>query len=140
MITVGFNHQSNGRSEPYSRSWNRIVGNLGLERGNTTLLLKTWYRIPDSDEKDNNPDLDDYMGHGEIWGYYVWNGHRFGVMLRNNLKFNDNRGAVQLEWTIPISEKVGFYIQYFNGYGESLLDYYDNANRVSLGVVLINWN
>ncbi|MBT8491093.1 MAG: phospholipase A [Deltaproteobacteria bacterium] len=140
MITVGFNHQSNGRSEPYSRSWNRIVGNLGLERGNTTLLLKTWYRIPDSDEKDNNPDLDDYMGHGEIWGYYVWNGHRFGVMLRNNLKFNDNRGAVQLEWSIPISEKVGFYIQYFNGYGESLLDYYDNANRISLGVVLINWN
>jgi len=140
MITVGFNHQSNGRSEPYSRSWNRIVGNLGLERGNTTLFLKTWYRIPDSDEKDNNPDLDDYMGHGEIWGYYVWNRHRFGVMLRNNLKFNDNRGAVQLEWTIPISEKVGFYIQYFNGYGESLLDYYDNANRISLGVVLINWN
>jgi phospholipase A1 len=140
MITVGFNHQSNGRSEPYSRSWNRIVGNLGLERGNTTLLLKTWYRIPDSDEKDNNPDLDDYMGYGEIWGYYVWNGHRFGVMLRNNLKFNDNRGAVQLEWTIPISDRVGFYIQYFNGYGESLLDYYDNANRISLGLILINWN
>jgi phospholipase A1 len=47
---------------------------------------------------------------------------------------------VQLEWTIPISEKVGFYIQYFNGYGESLLDYYDNANRISLGLILINWN
>lgn len=140
MITVGFNHQSNGRSEPYSRSWNRIVGNLGFEKGNTTLLLKTWYRIPESDEKDNNPDLDDYMGYGEIWGYYVWNGHRFGVMLRNNLKFDDNRGAVQLEWTIPMSEKVGFYIQYFNGYGESLLDYYDNANRISLGLILVNWN
>ncbi|MBN2514974.1 MAG: phospholipase A [Deltaproteobacteria bacterium] len=140
MITVGLNHQSNGRSEPYSRSWNRIVGNLGLERGDTTLILKTWYRIPDSAEKDNNPDIDDYLGYGEIWGYYVWNGHRFGVMLRNNLKFNDNRGAVQLEWSIPISEKVGFYIQYFNGYGESMLDYYDNANRISLGLILINWN
>jgi phospholipase A1 len=140
MITLGFNHQSNGRSEPYSRSWNRIVGDLGLERGNTTLLLKAWYRIPESDEKDNNPDLHDYMGYGEIWGYYVWKGHRFGIMLRNNLDFDDNRSTVQLEWSIPISEKVGFYIQYFNGYGESLLDYYDNANRISLGLCLINWN
>lgn len=140
MITVGFNHQSNGRSEPYSRSWNRIVGNLGLEKGNITLILKTWYRIPNSKEKGNNPDLDDYMGYGEIWGYYLWNGHRFSVMLRNNLEFNDNRGALQLEWSIPISEKVGFYIQYFNGYGESLLDYYDIANRISLGFILINWN
>jgi len=140
MITLGLNHQSNGRSEPYSRSWNRIVGNLGLERGDTSLLLKTWYRIPEKDAKDSNPDIYDYMGYGEIRGYHVWNRNRFSVMLRNNLDFSENRGAVQLEWSIPISEKVGFYIQYFNGYGESLLDYYDNANRISLGFNLINWN
>jgi len=139
-ITLGYNHQSNGRSEPYSRSWNRIVGNLGLERDDFTLLLKTWYRIPESEDKDNNQDLDAYVGYGELWGYYIWRGHRFGMMLRDNLRFSDNRGAVQLEWSIPISEKVGFYIQYFNGYGESMLDYYDNANRISLGIILTNWN
>jgi phospholipase A1 len=140
MITLGLNHQSNGRSEPYSRSWNRIVGNLGLERDTTTLLLKTWYRIPESYEKDTNSNIYDYMGYGEIRGYHVWNGNRFGVMLRNNLDFSENRGAVQLEWSIPISEKVGFYIQYYNGYGENMLDYYDNANRISLGLNLISWN
>ena len=32
FIQVGMNHQSNGQSEPLSRSWNRIVGNVGLER------------------------------------------------------------------------------------------------------------
>lgn len=140
MITLGLNHQSNGRSEPYSRSWNRIVGNLGLERGNTSLLVKTWYRIPESDDKDTNSDIYDYMGYGELWGYHLWHGNRFGVMLRNNLDFSENRGAVQLEWSIPISEKVGFFIQYFNGYGENLLDYYDNSDRISLGLNLINWN
>lgn len=138
-ISVGFNHQSNGRSEPYSRSWNRIVGNLGFERERLTLLLNMWYRIPESDEKDDNPDLDDYVGYGELWGYYFWNGHRFGAMLRNNLKLSDNRGAFQLEWSIPLTDKVGFYIQYYNGYGESLLDYNHSVNRIGAGVSLINW-
>ena len=139
-ITLGLNHQSNGRSEPYSRSWNRLVGNLGLERGTFTLLLKTWYRIPESDDKDNNPNIDAYMGYGELQSYYIWKKHRFGVMLRNNLRSGNNRGAVQLDWSIPLTDRVGFYIQYFNGYGESLLDYDRSSNRISLGFILSNWN
>jgi phospholipase A1 len=138
-INVGINHQSNGRSEPFSRSWNRIVGNLGLENDNFILLLKTWYRIPQSTEDDDNPDITDYVGYGEVWGYYLWNKQRFGVMLRNNLKSHNNRGALQLEWSIPIFEKVGVYIQYFNGYGESLLDYNHSVNRIGIGFILTDW-
>ncbi|OEU66542.1 MAG: hypothetical protein BA867_01175 [Desulfobacterales bacterium S5133MH16] len=140
IITVGFNHQSNGRSEPLSRSWNRIVGNMGFERGDFTLLLKAWYRIPESSKDDDNPDISDYMGPGEIWGYYLWKNTRFGVMLRNNFQTDKNRGALQLEWSIPIIEKVGFYIQYFKGYGESLLDHDHDVNRISVGFILIDWN
>lgn len=138
-FTLGFNHQSNGRSEPLSRSWNRVVGNFGFERGNFTLLLNTWYRLPENDADDDNPEIEDYMGYGEIWGYYIWNEHRFGVMLRNNLQNHDNRGAVQLEWCIPFFDKGSWYIQYYNGYGESLLDYDHNVNRISAGVILRNW-
>jgi len=139
-ITVGFNHQSNGRSEPLSRSWNRLVANFGFERDNFTLLLNTWYRIPESEEDDDNPDTDDYMGPGEIWGYYFWNNHRFGMMLRNNFQRHDNRGALQLEWSFPLIERVSGYIQYFNGYGESLLDYDHSVNRIGIGLILNNWN
>jgi phospholipase A1 len=138
-IHVGFNHQSNGRSEPFSRSWNRIVGTLSLEKDNFILLFKAWYRIPEGAEKDDNPDIDEYMGYGEIWSYYLRNGCRLGAMLRNNLKSSDNRGAFHLEWSIPITKKVGVYIQYFNGYGESLLDYNHGVNRIAIGFILTDW-
>ena len=140
MITVGFNHQSNGRSEPLSRSWNRIVGSLGFEKDNFTLILKTWYRVPESSEEDDNPDTDDYFGHGEIYGYYFWNKHRFGMMFRNNLQVSDNRGALQLEWSLPLIERVSLYAQYFTGYGESLLDYDHSVNRISVGLILVDWS
>jgi phospholipase A1 len=139
-VHLGFNHQSNGRAEPLSRSWNRIVGNIGLEKGNFTLLLKSWYRIPESEEEDDNPDIDDYMGPGEIWGYYLWKEHRFGMMLRNNLQFDDNRGALQLEWSFPLVERVSGYTQFFTGYGESLLDYNHSVNRIGIGFILRDWD
>lgn len=140
VIQVGFNHQSNGRSEPLSRSWNRIVGNMGFEKDNLTLLLKTWYRLPESAEEDDNRDIDDYMGPGELWGYYLWNEHRFGVMLRNNLRSHDNRGALQLEWSFPLVTRVSGHIQYFTGYGESLLDFNDSTDRIGVGFILRDWN
>ena len=140
-INVGFNHQSNGRSKRLSRNWNRIVGNFGFEKDNFILLLKTWYRIPESAETDDNPEINDYMGPGEIWGYYLWNKQRFGVMLRNNLQFHNNRGALQLEWSFPLPfKRVSGHIQYFIGYGENLLDFNHRVNRIGIGLILADWN
>ena len=140
FINVGFNHQSNGQSEPLSRSWNRIVANAGFERGNFSLLLKAWYRIPEAVADDDNPHIEDYLGYGEVWAYYFWKGNRFGIMLRNNLDFQANRGAVQLEWSFPIVERVSGYLQYYNGYGESLLDYNHRVNRIGIGFILKEWD
>jgi phospholipase A1 len=146
FFNVGFNHQSNGRSKPLSRSWNRIVANIGLERDNLGLQLRTWYRVPDDENNDDNPDLIRYMGYGELLGTFYWKKHRFAVMLRNNFR-QENLGAVQLDWSIPLSliherfgDRFSFYIQYFNGYGESLLDYNKSINRISAGFMIADWN
>jgi len=142
FINVGFNHQSNGRSKPLSRSWNRIVANVGLEKDNFGLLLKTWYRLPEDEINDDNPDITRYTGYGELWGTLYWKKQRFAVMLRNNLR-SENLGAVQLDWSFPlplIGNKISGYIQYFNGYGEGLLDYNKSVNRISAGFMLTDWN
>ena len=61
------------------------------------------------------------------------------MMLRNNLRAHDNRGAVELGWSIPITNNVKGYVTYFNGYGESLVDYNESANRIGFGVMLNDW-
>ncbi len=139
VINLGLNHQSNGRSQPLSRSWNRVVANFGFEREKFNLLLKTWYRIPEKAKDDDNPDIDKYLGYGELWGYYFWHKHRFTAMVRNNLRPSGNKGAVQLEWSFPLIARISGYLQYFNGYGESLLDYNKSVNRFSIGFMLTDW-
>lgn len=148
FINVGINHQSNGQSDPLSRSWNRLVANFGFENksGNFALILKTWYRIPESAEHDENSDIEDYLGYGELWAYYFWNTSRVGAMVRNNFNFGKNRGALQLEWSFPLRywklsllEHLDLYIQYFNGYGESMLDYNHNINRIGAGFIIKDW-
>ena len=140
MITLGAVHQSNGRgSADYSRSWNRIYANIVLERGNFVCSLKPWWRIPEDEEEDNNPDIADYLGYGEFRAAYSLKGHTFATLLRNNLDFDDNRGAVELDWSFPLFRQIKGFVQYFNGYGEVLLNYNERVQRVGVGFLLADW-
>lgn len=60
LFALGYNHQSNGRADPVSRSWDRLVAQIGLERGDLALLLRAWYRLDDGGDDDDNPDITDY--------------------------------------------------------------------------------
>ena len=144
ILNIGINHQSNGRGRTLSRSWNRVVATAGFEKDNFNLFLKGWYRLPESRHEDDNPKIMKYMGYGEIWGTYYWQKHRFSAMFRNNLRMTDNKGAIQLDWSFPLpfmkNDRLSGYLQYFNGYGESLLDYDKSTNRIGIGVMLMDWN
>ena len=138
---VGINHQSNGRNEPVSRSWNRIFANFVFEKGNLVFGIKPWYRLPEDDDDDNNPDLTDYMGHYEIRAAYKWKRNTFAIMSRNNLESGFSKGAVEATWSFPLWDYkyLKGYVQGFTGYGQSLIDYNSNESSVGIGFAITDW-
>jgi phospholipase A1 len=138
---LGASHQSNGRGGMESRSWNRVYTAFVFERDRFSFSIKPWLRLPEDAENDDNPDIEDYLGYGEFRAFYKYRAHVFGLMLRNNFDFSDNHGAVQLDWSFPLfhRERLKGYIQYFNGYGESLIDYNASTNRIGVGLLLTDW-
>ena len=136
FINLGLSHQSNGRSEGLSRSWNRAYAQFGFERGDLALLIRPWVRLPERDETDDNPDIEDYMGHGDVLAVYRKGRNAYSLLLRNNFKSPDNHGALKLNWSFPLYGRLKGYVQYFNGYGESLIDYNHRQQSFGLGVSL----
>ena len=146
FVDLGFVHQSNGRAEPQSRSWNRLYARAGWTWGDFAAVPTVWVRFPEEAASDDNPDIDDYLGIGDFWFYYSPDEeHTFELLLRNNLELEGNRGGVQLGWTFPLTfgsfdlRPLLGYVQYYNGFGESLIDYDSAVSRVSVGVKLVDW-
>ncbi len=140
LLGLTFNHQSNGRSDPWSRSWNRVIVNVGFERENFAMIVRPWFRISENAEDDNNPDIENYIGRGDLTAFYRYKDQDFSLMLRHSLKGgDDSRGAAQFDWNFPISGRLRGKFQLFHGYGESLIDYNHKATYVGLGVSLLDW-
>ena len=136
FMQFGIWHQSNGRAEPLSRSWNRLYSDIVFEKGDLAFGIKPWYRIPEDKADDNNPDIAKYFGYGELYVVYKKKGNTVSLMLRNNLRSTHNKGAIEIGWSFPLSRKLKGYIQYFNGYGQTILDYNHPGNTIGFGLAL----
>ncbi|WP_140720235.1 phospholipase A [Pseudomonas sp. Hp2] len=140
LTGISLNHMSNGRSDPLSRSWNRVILNFGLDRENWALMLRPWFRIKEDARDDNNPDIEDYMGRGDATLVWNRNGHEVSLMARHSLRGGDrSHGALQLDYGFPISNLLRGHLQVFDGYGESMIDYNHKATYVGVGVSLLEW-
>ena len=140
LLGIGVNHQSNGQSDPLSRSWNRVMGYVGFERDEWTVVFRPWWRIPEGGKDDNNPDISNYMGRGDMQIIHEWNGQEFGLMLRHSLRGgSESHGAAQFTWSFPVVGNLRGYMELFKGYGESMIDYNHNATYLGIGVSLLDW-
>jgi phospholipase A1/A2 len=140
MASLSLNHQSNGRSLPLSRSWNRWIAGLAWERGEWTVELRPWWRLPENPIDDDNPDIRDHIGRAELLLVRHWGDHALHLQLRHSMRTHErSRGSGQLEWAFPLRGALHGWLQVFSGYGESLVDYNLRQNKVGLGVTIAGW-
>ena len=140
MASIGINHQSNGRAQPLSRGWNRIVAQIGFERDDWIVMLRPWWRLPESDNSDDNPGIENYIGRGEMTVARTWQGHVFSLQARHSLRGGEkSRGSAQAAWSFPIAGDLKGYVQLFSGYGESLIDFNNRQTVIGFGLSVVDW-
>lgn len=138
-LKLGLLHESNGQDAEKSRSWNRLYLESYFQAGNLFIVPKVWYRLPENEEDDDNPQTDKYYGYGDLTLVYPYKKHTFKLLLRNNLRLSeDNKGFAQFDWSFPFfgSKNTFGYFQVSSGYGDSLIDYDEEINRISFGISL----
>ena len=140
MLGLGLNHQSNGRSLPFSRSWNRVILPIGFEHGEWSVFVKPWWRIPETAEDDDNPLIEDYVGRGELQFIRTYRDNVLSALIRHSFRDGDrSHGSLALDWAIPIKRNLRAHIQLFHGYGESLIDYNHRSTVLGVGISLLDW-
>ena len=143
LVNIGYIHQSNGRNTTLSRSWNRTYIQGGWESDTFSGLVRGWWRIPEASDQDDNSDIEEYLGRAEAtlrWAP-LDGSQTIGLTIRNNLRSDQNRGFVQLDWATPINlnQSAKLHVQLTSGYGETLIDYNFRQTTLGLGVSFRDW-
>jgi outer membrane phospholipase A len=143
-LETGYGHESNGRDGDQSRSidilYARPVFTLGNRQDYHLVAAPgVWAYL----DKEENPDIDEFRGYGDLYlALQKTDSWQLATTLR--LGSGGDKGSVQVDLSYPLT-RIGFgnidgYLlaQYFNGYGESLLDYNRKLrSQFRFGVMLL---
>jgi outer membrane phospholipase A len=141
--SFGYRHESNGKSGDDSRAidiaYGRGVFSLGSpESWYLAVAPEVWGYLS---RDDNMPDVEDYRGYGKV---YLLAGHRSGPSLSWTVTPADGFAHVthELGLSIPIGVRwLDFasyvYVQYFDGYAESLREYTHESRSLRAGLSLV---
>jgi phospholipase A1 len=141
-------HQSNGQDVGKSRSWNRTELYFLFKRDNFYYGFNMWDRWnedakPDasSTKGDDNIGLEKYIGKQKYFVKYKTDNINLTLSHQNQLfNYNINRGNTKLDIAFPsINSNFDFFVRYFDGYGESLIDYDIKVQRISFGILIADW-
>lgn len=130
-------HESNGRDSIESRSWNKIslAANI-LVDPNLMVAGKVWIPIVDGQ---NNKDILKYSGIYQMTVQAMTDNRKFtgSVTLVKRQGWNLNYNTiVELAYRFSLKSNQYFFLQYYNGYGEGLLDYKVFKSQLRVGIVI----
>lgn len=140
---AGYKHESNGRADPDSRSLNtlfvRPVFAFGALDGWRLVVVPSIFTYFGG--LSDNKDLTDYRGYGQLRLVFGKNSGP-SLMYTGNAGRRWNHLTTQLDFTVPVRThlldfETYLLVQYFNGYGESLLSYREKSETVRVGFSLV---
>ena len=129
-------HESNGRDSIENRSWNKLtLGAAVLLNKNWEVQFKGW--IPVIDGKEND-DILKYNGIFQVAANYRTDNRRLnlGLILTKRLTWFSFNTQVELSYKFNNNENQYFFVQYYNGYGENLLEYNQFRSILRVGFVI----
>lgn len=130
-------HESNGRDNDNSRSWNKIslCGSIYIS---PQFMIHAKYWIPIVDGQ-HNRDILRYCGIFQNGLQVMSNDKKYGMAITLvkrqgwNLNFNT---IVELNYRLFKKDNQYIFLQYYNGYGDNLLDYNKFHSRLRFGIVI----
>lgn len=136
-LTFLIEHESNGRDSIDSRSWNRVAlaANVMVSK-NLMVHGKIWIPIVDGE---NNKDIVKYCGFWQAGIQMLSNNHRFtgGITIVKRGGFNLNANVViDVAYRLFRRENQYLFLQYYNGYGEGLLEYNKFHSQLRIGLLI----
>lgn len=127
FLRVGYEHESNGQGGEESRSIDTLFFMPGLVTRISGRDLVFAPKLYSYLERSDNPNIADYRGYGDFIVRYG-NDDSTVVQLMYR-RGSSGRHTTQLDLSIPIRERIFartgafFYVQAFDGYGETLQRY-----------------
>lgn len=136
-LTFLIEHESNGRDSIQSRSWNRIAlaANVFVTK-NLMVHGKIWIPIVDGE---NNRDIVKYCGFWQAGAQVLSNDHRFigGITVVKRGGWNLNANVIlDFGWRLFKQDNQYLYVQFYNGFGEGLLDYNKFHSQIRVGILI----
>ena len=140
---AAYRHESNGRDAVNSRSLNvvyaRPVFAIGpLDHWHLLVIPEVFAYIG---TREDNPFIQDYRGHGRLSLVF---GRNEGPSLMASAWAGDDfeNVSMQFDLTIPLRTELldfgtYFLVQYFRGYGESLLFYRERSEAIRAGISFV---
>lgn len=135
---IGYAHESNGREDPESRSWDILYLKFHMISSVLNFDLKLWHILAEDQGVEEFPikreKIVDFYGFGElrITAKLDW----LFISTLSRYNFSKKKGAWETDLSFPMTENFFLTFQYFLGYGDTLRDYNNFTSRYGVGVML----